>query len=413
MPKVARELGSLAVSRLTKKGWNAVGGATGLGLQITGQSSRVWVLRVLVGNKRRSIGLGSYPTVSLAEARERARQTRAQIRDGVDPVVERRKAKDAVAASQAKAVTFEELARAYIKTRESGWSNAKHAAQWAATLEQYAFPILGKRLVSDINENDVLRVLEAPVGPGGETFWNNKTETASRVRQRIEAVLDYGAVKKLREGENPARWKGKLSAALPDRAKVQKVQHHAAMKFADVPSFMVRLRSIQGQGARALEFAILTAARSGEVRGMTWSEVDLGQRLWTLPASRMKAGREHRVPLSDAAIQVLQSQTKIEGCDYVFPSTKKAALSDMTLTAALRRMDLDFTAHGFRSSFRDWTAEMTTYPNHVAEQALAHTIGDRVEAAYRRGDLLKQRRQLMEDWAVFLGGLSADLDAKS
>lgn len=403
MPKTARELGSLAVSRLTKTGWNAVGGVTGLGLQITETGSRAWVLRITVGNKRRAIGLGSYPTVLLAEARDRARQARAQIRDGVDPVVERKKAKDAIAASQAKAVTFEMLAAQYIKSREASWSNAKHAAQWAATLATYAYPVIGHRLVSEINENDVLRVLEAPIGPEGETFWNSKTETASRVRQRIEAVLDYGAVKKLRDGENPARWKGKLSAALPDRAKVQKVQHHAAMKFGDVPSFMTRLRSVQGQGARALEFAILTAARSGEVRGMKWPEVDLDQCLWTIPASRMKAGREHRVPLSEAAVQVLQSQTKIDGCDLVFPSTKKTALSDMTLTAVLRRMGLEYTAHGFRSSFRDWTAEMTTYPNHVAEQALAHTIGDKVEAAYRRGDLLKQRRRLMDDWAAYLG----------
>jgi integrase len=402
MPKTAAELGPLAVSRLKKKGWNAVGGVSGLGLQITSSGARSWVLRIMVGGRRRSMGLGGFPTVGLAEARQKAREAREMVSKSVDPLLAKDKAKAALLAAQAIAVTFEDLAKQFIRSKESGWTNTKHAAQWTSSLNRYVFPIIGKKIVADIDENEVLRVLEAEPEIGKGSFWNTRTETASRVRQRIEAILDYATVRKLRQGENPARWKGRLASALPQRSKVKPVRHHSALKHKELPDFVAKLRHQNGQGALALEFLILTASRSGEVRGSVWKEVDLSQKLWIIPGVRMKSGREHRVPLCDRAIEILKGQKRGEAGSLIFPSSKATQLSDMTLTAVLKRMKVEVTAHGFRSTFRDWAAEETRYPNHVAEQALAHTIGDKVEAAYRRGDLLAQRREMMNDWAMFV-----------
>jgi integrase len=340
------------------------------------------------------MGLGSFPTVTLAEAREKARQHRALVTQGIDPIASRRAASSAASAERQAQKTFSEAAAQYIAQHEKSWKNAKHQAQWAATLRTYAEPLIGKLLVGDIRSAHVIAVLEP--------IWTTKTETATRVRSRIELVLDYAAARGYRQGLNPARWKGNLDAALPTASKVAPVRHHAAVEVKEVAVFMKRLRSQDGFGARALEFAVLTAARSGEVRGATWAEIDLKAALWTVPAARMKAGREHRVPLSKPAIRLLRS---LPGGrrpeDYVFPGMR-GPLSDMSLTAVLRRMGVSATAHGFRSTFRDWVSEYTEHSREVAEMALSHVIGDKVEAAYRRGDLLEKRVALMTDWASFL-----------
>ncbi len=342
------------------------------------------------------MGLGSFPTVTLAEARDEARQQRSLSKAGNDPIALRRAIESAAAAKRATQKSFSEVALQYIAGHERSWKNAKHQAQWTATLRTYAEPFIGKLLVSDIRPTHVISVLEP--------IWTTKTETATRVRSRIELVLDFATARGFREGLNPARWKGNLDAALPKASKVAPVRYHEAVDVKVAPTFFRRLRLQEGMGARALEFAVLTAARSGEVRGATWSEVDLDAGLWTIPASRMKSGREHRVPLSGPAIGLLVA---LPGDhlpdDHLFPGMR-GPLSDMSLTAVLRRMEVPATAHGFRSTFRDWVSEHTEHSGEVAEMALSHAIGDKVEAAYRRGDLLAKRVALMKDWAVFLVG---------
>lgn len=394
MPRKAKELSSLEVRRLNRPGRWSVGGVDGLGLQVTKSGAQSWVLRFRIGARQREMGLGSFPTVSLAGAREKARQLRSIVGDGGDPIAIIEARESAALAERQTQKTFSEVAERYIAQHERSWKNAKHQAQWAATLRTYAEPSIGKLLVKDIRAAHVIGVLEP--------IWTTKTETATRVRSRIELVLDYATARGYREGLNPARWKGNLDAALPNASKVAPVRHHVAVAVKDAPSFMKRLRAQQGMGARALEFVMLTAARSGEVRGATWSEVDLEAGLWTVPASRMKSGREHRVPLSKEATGLLGA---LPGDhlpdDYLFPGMR-GPLSDMSLTAVLRRMKVAATAHGFRSTFRDWVSEHTEYSGEVAEMALSHVIGDKVEAAYRRGDLLEKRVALMTDWASFL-----------
>lgn len=394
MPKIARELTPLAVSKLTKPGTHAVGGVAGLALRVYPEGQRAWVLRTMVAGKRREFGMGGYPTVSLASAKDRARATLDKVFAGIDPVEEKQRLRSALRAAKAKAVSFSKVAEQYIAQHEAGWKNPKHAAQWVTTLSTYAFPVIGSVTVANVDTPLVLKVLEP--------IWTEKTETASRVRGRIEVILDYATAKGLRDGPNPARWKGHLALTLPARRKVAPVQHHAAIPVLEMPAFMKQLRGIDGVSARALAFLTLTAARSGEVRGMTWGEVDLKNKLWTVPASRMKAKREHRVPLSDAAWLILESIKRVDGVDLVFPSARGGALSDMSLTAIMRRLGLEAVPHGLRSSFRNWTAEMTSYPNEVAEMALSHTVSNSTEAAYRRGDLLEKRRPMMADWAEFL-----------
>jgi len=342
------------------------------------------------------MGLGSFPTVTLTEARDKARKQRALMKEGVDPVAVRRATLSVALAERQAQKTFSDVAAQYIAQHEKSWKNAKHGAQWTSTLRTYAEPSIGKLLVRDIRAAHVIGVLEP--------IWTSKTETATRVRSRIELVLDYATARGYREGLNPARWKGNLDAALPNASKVAPVRHHAAVKVKDVVSFMKALRQQEGMGARALEFVVLSAARSGEVRGATWPEVDLAAALWTIPADRMKSSREHRVPLSEPALRLLRS---IPGDhlpdDPLFPGMR-GPLSDMSLTAVLRRMKVAATAHGFRSTFRDWVSEYTDHSGEVAEMALSHAIGDKVEAAYRRGDLLAKRVALMRDWALFLNG---------
>jgi integrase len=396
VPRKAKELSSLEVRRLSRAGRWSVGGVDGLALQVSPSGAQSWVLRFRSGGRQREMGLGSFPTVTLAAARDKARQHRSTVRDGGDPIAMVQARESAAFAERQALKTFTEVAAQYIAQHEKSWKNAKHQAQWAATLRTYAEPSIGKLLVRDIRPAHVIAVLEP--------IWTTKTETATRVRSRIELVLDYATARGYREGLNPARWKGNLDAALPNPSKVAPVRHHAAVEVKDVPLFMKRLRSQTGVGAQALEFAVLTAARSGEVRGATWSEIDIGAALWTIPALRMKSGREHRVPLSKPAIQLLRH---LPGDrlpeNHVFLGVR-GALSDMSLRAVLRRMNVAATAHGFRSTFRDWVAEHTEYSGEVAEMALSHAIGDKVEAAYRRGDLLAKRVALMADWASFLEG---------
>jgi integrase len=399
MPRVAKELSAVEVKRLTEPGLHFVGGVPGLALQIT-ESARSWLLRVAVGGKRREIGLGGFTASNgIAEARRKAQEAREKIRAGVDPVVERRSVRAALKAARLTGITFKQAAEDFIANNEAGWSNSKHASQWTSTLATYAFPVIGNVQVADITTAHVLDVLKA------NNFWTSKPETASRVRQRIEKVLAAADAAAGRERLNPARWEV-IGKTLPAKAKVAKVEHHAALPWQQVPDFMARLRAQAGIGARALELAILTAARSGEVRGMAWAEVDLQQKLWVIPASRMKAKREHRVPLSGAALKVIQGRLMagIEPApdQLVVPGAKKgAALSDMTLAAVLRRLKVDVTTHGFRSSFRDWAGEATHHPREVIEHALAHQLKDASEAAYARGDLLAKRAVLMEDWAAW------------
>jgi len=398
MPKLAKELSALEVKRLKVAGWHAVGGVAGLGLEVKPTGARSWTLRVMVGAKRREIGLGAFPEVGLADARDKARAIRAEIVLGVDPVEKRREARSLLIAAQTAGMTFDQCAAAYIKAHRDGWKNPKHAQQWENTLANYAGPVIGSMLVRHVETPHVLAVLEP--------IWREKTETASRLRGRLETVLDWATVRSEREGLNPARWRGHLDKLLPAQSKVSTVSHHAALPWREIGPFMARLRTAEGMGARCLEFAILAACRSGEARSATWSEIDREAGTWTVPGARMKAGKEHRVPLSPAALTLLDKLPRIVGNDLVFPAPRGGVLSDMTLGAVLKRMEVPVTAHGFRSTFRDWAAESTAYPGDVVEMALAHAIGDKVEAAYRRGDLFEKRQRLMNDWAEYCEGVT-------
>ena len=399
MPRKSSELNALAVSRLTEPGLYFVGGVPGLALQVAPSGARSWVLRMTVGTKRRDMGLGSYSPngMTLARARVDGLAARAKVKAGIDPIEEGRAARSLLKAAQAAALTFDQCTTQYLAAHESAWKSTIHKRQWRNTLEQYASPVMGSLLVRDVGLPHVLKVLEP--------IWTTKTETASRLRGRIEAVLDWAKGRGYRTGDNPAAWKGNLQAQLPRPDKVATVKHHEAVAVVDVGAFMVKLRAAEGMGARALEFVILTAARSGEARGATWAEIDTEEKVWTVPGARMKAGKEHRVPLSDAALSLLKALPRMVGSDLVFAAPRSGLLSDMTLTAVMRRMGLEAVPHGFRSTFRDWASERTAYPREACEMALAHTIGDKVEAAYRRGDLFDKRRRMMTEWAAFLGNV--------
>ena len=410
MPREPRkELGAAQVAALWRRGSNHVGGVRGLVLNVTMYGSRSWVLRYQVAGKRRDFGLGSYPSVTLADAREAARMARAKLAQGIDPIEDARRARARLIAEIHTGMTFGDAAKRYIASHEKGWKNAKHAQQWQRSLDMYATPVLGKVPVRDISLAMVLKVLEP--------IWASKTETATRLRGRIESVIDWAIARGYRTDSNPARWKGLLDKLLPAPGKVAKTRHFEALAYGQLPAFVGQLVTQEGMGTKALMFVILTAARSGEVRGAIWEEIDLAARVWTIPAERMKASKAHRVPLSDAAIALLQEMKALAqaagrttGRAYVFPSPNSrdpelgSPLSDMTLTAVLRRLKLEAVPHGFRSTFRDWCAEQTDYPNEVAELALAHAVGNKVEAAYRRGDLFGKRQQLMQDWADYALG---------
>lgn len=398
MPKKAKDLSALEVSRLTAPGHHAVGGVAGLYLYVLDTGARSWVLRTMVGEKRRHMGLGGYPDVPLAQAREKARAAKAEVSQGTDPIAQRVALASQLKAQQATQKTFEEAAKAYMEAHEKAWKNPKHRAQWGSTLKTYAYPHIGSLLVKDIDQEHVMKVLEP--------IWATKTETATRLRGRIESVLDWATTRKYRSGENPARWKGHLDNLLPAPSDIQKVESHRAVDYNDMAQFMAALRAREGLAARALEFAILCASRSGEVRGALWSEINREKAIWTIPAERMKAGKEHRVPLSTPAVKLLEGLPRADNSDLVFAGADDKPLSDMALTAVMRRMEVDAVPHGFRSTFRDWVGDCTNHPRDVAEFALAHKLADKVEASYRRSDALEKRRRMMEDWASFCAGLS-------
>lgn len=389
----------------------------GLFLQVSNQGTKSWVFRFKspVTLKAREMGLGSVNTVSLAMARAKALDARIQVSNNLDPLIEKQNAEQQrLLVTARKAATFAICARECIQTHEASWKNAKHRAQWESTLETYAFPIIGNKPVDEIDEQMVLRVL-API-------WHTKAETASRLRGRIEKVLDYATAKKHRSGENPARWKGNLKELLGKQSR--DTNNQPALPYSRVAEFLNDLRTHEGITAKAIEFTILTACRSGEVRLATWDEFNLAEKKWTIPANRMKAGKEHTVPLSEQAMQLLQTIPRMEGSEFVFFAPRGGALSDMALTAMVRRMHATrveagqtgyvdpvqkdaennprtITVHGFRSSFRDWAGDTTSYPREVIEKSLAHGIKDKTEEAYARGELFRKRIKLMQAWANF------------
>jgi integrase len=387
----------MAVNRASKPGY--YGDGAGLYLQVSKTGSKSWIFRYIRGGKERQMGLGPLHTVSLAKAREKARECRASLLEGADPLDLRKAAQLSSALDRAKAITFDECAKAYIAAHRSSWKNAKTAPQWEHSLRAYASPKIGKLPVAAIDTAQVLEVLQP--------IWTDKTETATRVRGRIESILDWATVSKFRIGENPARWRGHLDHLLAEPSKVAKVEHHPALPWQEIGAFMAELRQRGGVAARALEFTILTAARSGEIRGARWDEIDLDAAIWTVPAERMKGGREHRVPLSTAALDVIKAMPKVG--NYVFPGQRQGdgtgtTLSNVSIIAVLHRMGRkDITVHGFRSTFRDWCAESVanSFPREVCEHALAHSLPDKVEAAYRRGDLIEKRKVLMQVWADY------------
>lgn len=393
MGRTVDKLSALAVSRAKKPGY--YGDGAGLYLQVSKTGTKSWIFRFTFHGKQREMGLGALHTITLAQAREKARSCRSTLLDGNDPLDLRNAGKLQVALERAKAMTFDHCAEAYIAAHRSSWKNAKHAAQWESTLATYTRPVIGALPVAAVDTALVVKVLQP--------IWAGKTETASRLRGRIESILDWATVSHFRVGDNPARWRGHLENLLADPGKVSKVVHHAALPWEELGAFMVDLRQRQGVAARAVEFGILTAARSGEVRGTTWAEIDIDGAMWTIPGERMKAGREHRVPLSAPTLELLRALPRTS--DIVFPGRKHGSvLSDMSLTAVLRRMDRgDITMHGFRSTFRDWCAESAgnSFPREVCEHALAHSLPDKVEAAYRRGDLIEKRKVLMQVWADY------------
>jgi integrase len=408
MVRIANRLTALKVDKANRPGMYADGG--GLYLRVTKEGTKNWVYRFMLNGRPRWMGLGPLHTIGLAEARKRAGEHRLSRHDGIDPIEARRAARAQEQLEAAKAITFSECAAEYIKAHRAGWRNEKHAAQWSMTLlgrtpegentkENYCEVLLALR-VQSIDTGLVLKVLQP--------IWSEKPETASRLRGRIETILDWARVRGYRSGENPARWRGHLDKLLPARSKVRNVKHHAALSFADLPDFMAALRTHEGTAARALEFAILTAARTGEVIGAAWQEINWQEKVWTIAGTRMKAGKEHRVPLCDRALAILKDLKPSEDArddanNFIFPGAKASLpLSNMALLMLLRRMKRDdLTAHGFRSTFRDWAAERTTFSNEVVEMALAHAVGSKVEAAYRRGDLFEKRRRLMDAWAQF------------
>lgn len=389
----------------------------GLFLYVEGNGARRWYQRLTIFGRRREAGLGAPPVVTLAQARAQAIDNLRAAREGRDPIAERNAAKAALA-SAGRIPTFAEAVEGCMEKKAPEFTSEKHEKQWRSTLDQYATPVIGRRPVDQIDAHDILAILKP--------IWMDKTETAKRLRQRIEAVLRWATVAEFREGENPARWKDNLAERLPSPGKIAKTRHQPALSLTDAPEWFARLKQREGNGARALEFLALTAARSGEVRGMTWAEVDLDNGLWIVPAERMKMKREHRVPLTEAAIKLLRNLPRNEASPYVFFAPRGGMLSDMSVSAVMKRMhEADIQAggtgfidqrsqrpavpHGLRSTFRDWVAERTSYPGELAEMALAHKIGNSVEAAYRRGDQLEKRHQMMTAWACFLTGATTNV----
>ena len=392
MGALGGRLSSLTVKHARKPGMLADG--NGLYLQVTRANARSWIFRYYRNGKSREMGLGSLNAVSLADARLKAAACRGLLADGIDPIAARDAERAQRALEDARAITFDQCAEAFITAHSAAWKNQKHVAQWKATLRTYVSPVFGSLPVQVVDVALVMKVLEP--------IWTTKPETAARIRGRIESVLNWAKARGYRTGENPALWKGHLSNLLPAHSKIAKVKHHAALPYDQTSQFIDALRRQDGIASLALEFAILTAARTGEIIGARWAEIDLEAKVWTVPASRMKNGREHRVPLSVEALAVLTKVSQGEPEEFVFAGRKKRPLSNMAFLMLLRRMGHDkLTGHGFRSTFRDWAAERTNFQAEIAEAALGHVVGNKVEAAYRRGDFFEKRRRLMEAWAQF------------
>jgi len=386
---IKNKLTARTVETKKTEGYYSDGG--NLYLRITLNKTKSWMFIYRKDKKRTEIGLGSVELVTLEEAREKANTLRKQITNGIDPLTEKQRLDNEIRANIAKAMTFKQCADAYINAHQAEWKNKKHIQQWQNTLAQYAFPVFGDLDVKSIDTGLITKCLEP--------IWLTKNETAGRVRGRIESVLDWATVRKYRKGDNPARWRGHLDKLLPKPSKIQKVEHHSALPYADINAFINLLHNQEGIAAKCLEFTILTAARTGESIGATWDEIDLSAKVWTIPAERMKMKKGHIVPLSPQALAIINEMAAIRTNDYVFPSNRKG-LSNMAMLKLLKRMDKgEITVHGFRSTFRDWAAESTAYTSEVVEMALAHAIKNQTEAAYRRGDLLLKRNRLMEDWA--------------
>jgi integrase len=417
MPKIAKELSALEVKRLTRPGWHAVGGVAGLLLQIRPPAKegqpvpRSWILRLRVAGQRQPIGLGSYPQVSLADAREQARKLSLDAKGGVNLAARKRAQRSALIAAASKNKTFKECAAAYMDAHATDYTNEKHRKQWSSTLDAYAYPVIGSMLVADISMRHVLDVLQQNTihrnGSAGK-LWYTKPETAKRLLDRIRTVLDYATVNEYRSGTNPATWTGYLDTQLPSTRGLKKVKHQPAVPYRQIGDFMIQLRKNDSMSAKTLEFLILTGVRSGSVREADWSEIDFNEKLWVIPKEHTKAKQEHRVPLQPQAIKLLKGLKKVAGSEKVFPSPTGKALSDMALSQLMRGMRergelmVEAVPHGFRSTFRDWAAEQTNYPDEIRKAASMHTVGDAVKAAYQRTDLLEKRRHLMEDWANFL-----------
>lgn len=406
MPKSFPKLTDLQVKAKAKvEGRHYVGGTPNLCL-LVGGNKRSWILRARIGNRRTDLGLGSYPEVSLSEARQHGDRIRQQIREGVDPVAAKREERAAKAAAM-KAKTFKQCVEEFLTSKDAKWenSNAKHVKQWRATLETYAIPIIGNLPIDQVNTDDVLRVLKQDVETkdGIKTLWAGKNETASRLRGRMERILGWATFHELRSGHNPARYKGHLDNELASKSEVRTVKHHASLPYAEIGAFMADLAKREGMSARALQFAILTAARSGEIRNATWGEIDLAKCEWEIPAARMKAKKPHVVPLSKAAVALLEALPGDRKPDaIVFPAARGGAFSDAVFRALFERMGrTDLTQHGFRSTFREWAGEVSKHEREVIEHALAHQLADEAEKAYQRGSLLPKRRALMQDWADY------------
>lgn len=399
--KLARELSAVEIKRLTTPGFHTVGHVVGLGLQVTpsksveGAVARSWILRYSAGTRRRELGLGSYPSVTMAKACEIARDARDLLRQGIDPIEDARARRSALAAS-IPVPTFDACVAEYMDAHSPAWKGSKNEQLKTAILRNYASPHFGKLRVSDVQTAHVLKALKA--------IWLTNPPTAKKLRLAIEAVLAYAAAHKYREkGENPAAWRGNLKDLLPKRpAGAAKAKHMASLDYGRIGDFWTDLQKVDGMGARALQFAILTAARSNEVRGATWSEIDVQTATWTIPPERMKTGVVHRVPLTQAALDLLGTLPRLDDVDLLFPSVRGGPLSDMTMTAVLRRMGVPVTVHGFRSTFRTWGADKTKFQREILEVALSHTVGDEVEKAYQRGEMLDKRRRVMDAWAAYL-----------
>ena len=391
MGRQVSRLTAVKVNALKKKGLYPDGG--GLYLQVSGNGAKSWIFRYKASGRARDMGLGPLSAISLAAARDLAAVYRRQRLAGLDPIEVRKDQRAQQKLDAAKATTFDQASEAYIAAHSAGWRNSKHRSQWSNTLQTYASPVIGGLSVQRVDTDLVLKVLEP--------IWQSKTETASRVRGRIEAILDWAKARGMRTGENPARWRGHLQNLLPKRSKVQQVRHHPALPYAEIPDFLALVTQREDIASSALVFSVLTAARTGEVLGARWYEIDMKAAVWTVPASRMKGGREHRVPLSSEALAVLSKLARERINEFVFPGLKRGRpLSNMSLLMLLRNLKRsDITVHGFRSTFRDWAAERTNFPREIAEAALAHAVKDKVEAAYQRGDLLEKRRKLMSAWA--------------